>query len=63
MFQDLIAERNVLRYVDFLVPLEDIVIVQRIVLDSDIGREFPLFQLLDNRSSFNISLLDYTNKV
>jgi hypothetical protein len=38
-FQDLIAERNALRYVDFPVSLEDIVI-EGIVLDS--GRKIPL---------------------
>jgi hypothetical protein len=62
-FQDLITERNASRHVDFPISPEDIVIVQRIVSDSDTGREFPLFQLLDDRSSFDVSLLDYTNEV
>jgi hypothetical protein len=62
-FQDLIAERNALRHIDFPISLEDIVIIQRIVSDSGTGREFPLFQLLDNGSSFDVSLLDHTNKV
>jgi hypothetical protein len=62
-FQDLIMERNASRHVDFPVPLEDIVIVQRIVSDSNTSREFSLFQLLDDGSSFNIFLLDHTNEV
>jgi hypothetical protein len=59
-FQDLITERNVSRHIDFPVSLEDIV-VEGIVPNS--SRKIPLLQLLDDRSSFNISLLDYSNEV
>jgi hypothetical protein len=60
-FQDLIAERNALRYIDFPISPEDLAVIQRIVSDS--GRMIPLLQLLDDRSSFNVSLLDHINEV
>jgi hypothetical protein len=60
-FQDLIAERNASRHVDFPISPEDLVVIQRIVSDS--GRAITLLQLLDDRSSFDVSPLDHTNEV
>jgi hypothetical protein len=40
IFQDFITERNALKYIDFPISPKDLIIIQRIVLDS--GRMIPL---------------------